>query len=124
MNSENPITPAEALELYPKTGILILLNLPKTLRIGLDNTSFQISEKFKGFKLIPPGCHYLHYTDHCTEGEFFWIEEGEVIVKQWTDYAENGLSWASCGDKEKEERLALAAKNMELDPFLGAYQYQ
>jgi hypothetical protein len=32
--------------------------------------------------------------------------------------------WTSCGDKEKEERLVMAAKNMELDPFLAVYQYQ
>ena len=125
------------MELYPKTGILILLNLPKNLRIGLDNTSFQISEKFKGFKLIPPGCHYLHYTERLTEGEFFWIEEGQVIVKEWVNDmidpnsgkiggngAQSTFSWAPCGDKEKVERFTMAAKNMEMDAFLAAYQYQ
>ena len=126
-NKETQITPEQAYELYPKTGILILLDLPKNLRLGLDNTSFEITEKFKGFKLIPPGAHYLHYTDHTTEGEFFWVQEGEVKVLEWIG-DDNTLcssrSWKRCSDKEKEDRLIAAAKNLEIDAYLAPYQYQ
>jgi A1 cistron-splicing factor AAR2 len=124
MAENRQITPEEALELYPKSGILILLDLPEKMVIGFDNIRFEVSDKFKGFKLIPPGCHFLYVTDHTTEGEFLWVEAGEVIVKQWAgDSMDSDLIWRKCDDKDKAENLIIGAKNMELDPFLAAYQY-
>ena len=124
-DNHRQITPSEAFELYPKTGVLILLDLPEKITVGFDNTSFQVSEKFKGFKLIPPGCHFLHVTDQVTEGEFLWIGAGDVLVKQWAgDSMDSDQIWTACNDKEKAENLAAAARNLELDPFLAAYQYQ
>lgn len=84
------ITPQEAFELYPKTGVLVLLHLPSKIRIGLDNMSWIIQNKFKGFKLIPTGAHYLHYSlasegYKFKEGTFFTAKPGEVNLNIISD---------------------------------------
>ena len=92
-NQQFQLTQSEALELYPKTGILILLNLPKKIRLGIDNLSYEIGSKFKGFKLIPEGVHYVHWATQAekymfVEGMFLWFSPGEVsfVVKICWDF--------------------------------------
>ena len=84
--NKSGLTQEQALEMYPKTGILILLNLPKGLRLGLDNISFEVGSKFMGFKLIPVGLHYFHWTQkqeqhRFVDGKFLWFTQGEVSAQ-------------------------------------------
>ena len=77
------ITPQEAFELYPKTMVLVLLKVPPGIRIGMDSMSWKIQDKFKGFKLIPKGAHFLHFSlpseNHLfKQGFFFYACEGQV----------------------------------------------
>jgi hypothetical protein len=43
-------------------GVLVLIDTPAGMELGLDNTSWRVESKFKGIRHIPPGCHYLHYS--------------------------------------------------------------
>ena len=98
------MTPEQAKALYPKTAILVLTNLPQAIRLGIDNSSWQVGEKFMGFKLIPEGCHYLHFSlkseKHMfKQGIFLYLKEGDTLVKEWNPDIE---TFESMRDKEQE----------------------
>lgn len=119
------LTPQKALELYPRTGILILLNQPEGIELGIDNTSWRIGSKFKGFKLIPKGSHYVHYSlkdenYEYKQGFFMQSQPGEVIVKK---FDENTSEFLALNDDDEESRYVSCAKNLELDEYLGPYPY-
>jgi len=100
--------PPKALELYPKTAVLLLMNAPKGLRVGIDNTIWDVGEKFKGFKLIPPGAHFVHYTLHAEKHQFrigflLSTHAGEIIVKEWNDDIDTFIDMI---DKEQAESKA------------------
>ena len=117
------LTPQEALELYPKTGILILINQPEGIELGINNTGWRIGSKFKGFKLIPQGSHYVHYAlkdenFEYKQGFFIMSKPGEVIVKKFN---EETSEFTELYDDEEESRYVSCAKNLELDEYLGPY---
>ena len=105
-----PLTPEEALELYPKTGVILLINSPEGISIGLDNQEWQVTPKFKGFKLVPPGMHYLHYTlseeKHMFRvGMCLWIVPGQIVVKEWNKEADTFIDMADAENKESIHML-------------------
>lgn len=52
----------EANRRYKEWGVLLLLDAPEEIELGIDNTSWKIGHKFKGIKLIPPGPHIIYYA--------------------------------------------------------------
>lgn len=56
------MNPEEATDKFLQWGVLLLLDSPKGLEFGIDNTIWKTGTKFKGVKLIPFGAHFAHYT--------------------------------------------------------------
>lgn len=40
---------------------LVVLDVPVDTEFGIDLKSWNVGNKFKGIKMIPPGFHYVHY---------------------------------------------------------------
>ena len=53
--------PNTARELFEAGGIVVLLDVPIGTECGIDRASGTIGPKFRGFKMIPPGVHFVHY---------------------------------------------------------------
>lgn len=117
------LSPEEALALYPETAVILLLSPPDNLSMGLNNLAFDTGPRFRGFKLVPPGAHYLHYTlgeeKHMFRTGFFvHVKEGTRLVFEWSQ--EVG-TWVEVDEKEKRARYVEAVDNFELDPYLGPF---
>ena len=128
-NRVKPLTPEEALQLYPKTGVILLINSPKGISIGLDNQEWQVTDRFRGFKLVPPGMHYLHYTlseeKHMFRvGLCLWVVPGQIVVKEWSPEADTFLDMLDTDKKDStfsSPGYCESVRNLDLDPFLGPY---
>jgi tRNA A37 threonylcarbamoyladenosine biosynthesis protein TsaE len=69
-----------------------LLNVPKGLHFGIDYYSYQVTDNFMGFKEIPKGIHYFHYSlqENSPNISFFeFFQEGEVKVYEWNQKEED-----------------------------------
>ena len=58
--------------------------------------SWEVGDKFKGFKLIPPGAHFFHYTladegHQFRVGMFLFLKEGQIVSKEWNRDADTFL---------------------------------
>jgi A1 cistron-splicing factor AAR2 len=42
--------------------VLLLLDAPPGIELGIDNLSWKIGSKFKGIKMIPLGTHIIAYS--------------------------------------------------------------
>lgn len=47
--------------MFEEGGTLVLLGMPYGTEFGIDMNSWNIAEKFKGVKMIPPGLHFIYY---------------------------------------------------------------
>lgn len=120
------LSPQEALEMYPRTGVVLLIDAPDSAKIGIDNTEWQVGHKFRGFKLIPPGAHFVHYSLMEEKymfkmGFFVYIEPGSIVVKEWNAESDTFIDMM---DKEKRDRYCEAVRHMEIDAYLGAYNHE
>lgn len=53
--------PETAKKYINKLGVLLCLDVPLGVEFGIDYMLWEVGEKFKGVKLIPPGIHYVFY---------------------------------------------------------------
>ncbi|KAJ1963270.1 hypothetical protein IWQ62_003271 [Dispira parvispora] len=115
---------ATANALFDKGGILLFLDAPSQLDIGIDMNLWTIGPRFKGLKLIPPGVHLIYYDRGATRGKelrvgfFYNFQPGEVLVKQWDSVSEQ-LYPSSAMDPEQRRRYVADIRSF--DPCLGAY---
>lgn len=100
---------------------LLLLDVPPHTLLGLDLHMSSVGPLFKGFKMIPPGPHFLSYSSHSSafvSGFFLHPSPSDVIVRQWDPLAEQLLPLS---DSDTEERYRIAVRNLEFDRNLAAY---
>lgn len=105
---------------------LVILDVPEGTEFGIDLKSWNVGEKFKGIKMIPPGFHYIHYSAVNEFGEaapkvgFFHVfEKAEFLVKQWDNSKEEISS-----ESVPEDIVQRFKDNLkDLDSFLGPYPY-
>ncbi|OQV24494.1 Protein AAR2-like protein [Hypsibius exemplaris] len=126
LHSSASVDPDIARQLFEEGAFLFFLDVPEKTEFGIDTTSWNVGEKFKGLKMIPPGIHFVYYSavskDDVTSprtGFFHNFKSREVLVKRW-DHAHEGMS-VEVVSAEETERLSLNVKN--LDGYLGAYPY-
>jgi len=50
-----------SVEEFLSKGVLLFLNVPEGTVFGIDFERWNVGEKFKGIKLIPPGIHFISY---------------------------------------------------------------
>ncbi|XP_055332955.1 protein AAR2 homolog [Paramacrobiotus metropolitanus] len=118
--------PETARCLFEEGAFLIFLDVPEKTEFGIDVSSWNVGEKFKGVKMIPPGIHFVHYSAVSKHnvtaprtGFFHDFKRKEVVVKRWDRKNEGLDTLPVCA--EESERYASSLQN--LDPFLGAYPY-
>ena len=47
--------------LFKEGCVLFLMEYPIGSEIGIDLQSWNVGEKFRGIKMIPPGMHFIYY---------------------------------------------------------------
>ena len=56
------LSPEEIRTKFHQTGVLLMLDPPKQLELGIDNMCWTVGHKFRGIKLIPLGTHIINYS--------------------------------------------------------------
>ena len=89
-NFLDKLSQTEARYLYEQGAVLVLLNLPPKSVFGIDTNSWEVGDKFKGVKMIPPGVHFIFCQsidkEGCTGpvvGFFHVFKQKEFLVKEW-----------------------------------------
>ena len=77
-------------KLFHEYGCLLILNYPKHLNFNIDTQVWITNDKFMGLKLIPPGAHFIHFSEKGNEygerfGFFEYFEKGRVVVKSYDE---------------------------------------
>lgn len=124
------IDPDLAKRLVEEGSYFVLLDFPLGSSIGIDLSEYNVGEKFKGFKMIPPGLHFIHFSAVSSDdfrrsaprtGFFHFFSSKEVLVRRW-DPATEDLSDEKVSDEEIERYKAdLFGK---LDQFLAPYPFK
>ena len=124
------IDPEIAKHLYENhCSILVVEDLPIGSEFGIDLASFQIGEKFKGVKLIPPGIHFIFASAVAEQGLqrfgprsgfFHEFKSKELVVRKWSPRDEDfDFVW-----KPSHEHVDRYQSNLrDLDRYLGAYRF-
>ncbi|XP_078177334.1 AAR2 protein family [Carex rostrata] len=115
-----------ALDLVNKGASLLLLDVPQFTLLGIDTQIFSVGPKFKGIKMIPPGCHFLYYSSSNKEGNdfspivgiFLTLHPSQVVVRRWHQEDERLIKLS----EDEEFRYSEAVKRLEFDSNLGPYQ--
>lgn len=122
-------------KLFHEYGCLLLLNLDnvshnsskanflKQYNFNIDNQVWVTNSKFKGLKLIPPGPHYIHFSEKGQDygekfGFFLFFDKSQVIVKDWNKEQE---CFESLTESE-EVAYSEGVKQYQFDANLGAYE--
>lgn len=53
--------PDQALRLTQSGGMLLLMDVPRGTEVGIDYQSWLTDSHFGGFKMIPPGIHWVFF---------------------------------------------------------------
>ncbi|CAD5230298.1 unnamed protein product [Bursaphelenchus xylophilus] len=127
---QNGIHPELANEIYNNGGFIVFPNLPKKdITIGIDYRNFTPTEKFMGFKMIPPGLHYItvKYKEAPTISFFIWVGFGTVYAPKWNtaneDFEDSLFSdfWPEDVSDSKKAQAQQIMKNY--DDHLAVYPY-
>lgn len=106
----------QAWELTERGGAVLFHGVPRGLEVGIDYKSWTVTERFLGFKMVPPGMHIVFYAYVCSGSEFAppktrldadWcsmrgpegeasprtsffqaVDPGQVVVVQWNPSTE------------------------------------
>lgn len=121
------MSPHRARKLFDNGGVLLVRNLPVGSVFGIDMKVYQVGDKFRGIKMIPPGLHFIYYSavskEGCTAprtGFFHYFKQQEIIVTKWDNLNED-LNICQSSEEEVER---IRFNLLDLDRCLGAYPYQ
>jgi A1 cistron-splicing factor AAR2 len=105
------------------SGVLLLLNCPKLMEFGIDNSSWTIGDKFMGIKHIPYGPHFIHYSTkdenyQFKQGFFINVEDNDKIhIRKWNNEVADFITL-----KEEEfKNFSVGINNLDFDAYLGNY---
>lgn len=120
--------PTVAKHLLVQGATLVFLDVPPRTEFGIDMNVYNVGEKFRGVKLIPPGLHFIYYSAVNKEGQtaprtgfFHFFSPKELLVKKWDSRTED-ISQNELSDEEKQ-RID-ANLHGDLDRFLGVFPYK
>ncbi len=91
------MSPELSLRLFKEGATFVLLNVPIGTEVGIDMTSWNTGEKFRGIKMIPPGLHFIYFSavsnDHQNTaprtGFFHFFQKKEFLAKKYDPRAED-----------------------------------
>eukprot|EP01069_Polyplicarium_translucidae_P004708 Polyplicarium_translucidae@DN2640_c0_g1_i1.p1 len=131
------ISQEQANALNQSAATVLLVDNPPNLSVGLDFVMFRPGPKFRGFKLVPPGVHYLYWSVRSMEepdapadfefeseqqdilrvGQFIELKNREVLVLKWDAATE----LFAAVETEEAGRFEKGVRNFEFDSNLGCY---
>ncbi|OQR71459.1 hypothetical protein BIW11_10982 [Tropilaelaps mercedesae] len=121
LQSQDP----ELIKRLAETGCTLVINdLPIGSEFGIDMKQWETGEKFRGIKMIPPGIHYVYYSNVSMgtvaprTGFFHDFTERELLAFQWDQKRDILVKVTT----EEHERLARSFR--QLDRFLGPYPFE
>ena len=84
------LSQTQARHLYEQGAVFVLLDLPPKSVFGIDTNSWEVGDRFKGVKMIPPGVHFIYCQsigkEGCTGpviGFYHVFKQKELLVKEW-----------------------------------------
>jgi A1 cistron-splicing factor AAR2 len=104
-------------------GVIVLLDAPAKVQLGVDNTSWIVGAKFKGVRMVPLGVHYVHYAladeKYQFKLGFFCVltHQKRVVVRRWHTHYEDFLPV----DEDTQRMYEHAVAVRDLDAYLGPY---
>ncbi|CRK95103.1 CLUMA_CG008581, isoform A [Clunio marinus] len=109
---------------------LIVTGAPDNTEFGIDLLAINITDEFRGVKLIPPGAHFIYSsakdsfgnTSTARNGFLHYFKTGEIVVKEWNAQLEE-LQDRSKGDLDLEKQR-IKEHLKDLDRFLAMYEYE
>nr|XP_045599708.1 protein AAR2 homolog [Procambarus clarkii]XP_045599709.1 protein AAR2 homolog [Procambarus clarkii]XP_045599710.1 protein AAR2 homolog [Procambarus clarkii]XP_045599712.1 protein AAR2 homolog [Procambarus clarkii] len=111
-------------QMFEEGGTLILLGMPATTEFGIDLNSWNVGDRFKGVKMIPPGLHFIYFSAVSRQGDtaprtgFFHVfKQREILVRHYDPKAEDLIE----EDVNSEEVENIRSNLRDLDRYLGAY---
>jgi len=112
-----------ALRLYNEGAFILIDDFPRGAEFGIDMNSWNVGEKFRGMKMIPPGLHFVYYSAVSSEGQvgirtgfFHFFKKGEVLRRKWDAPTEVLLE--ACEEGASKDYLR------EIDQCLAPYAYE
>ncbi|GAB6025434.1 a1-alpha2 repression [Chamberlinius hualienensis] len=127
MDKEIANDPALAGNLLVQGATAVFLNVPRGTEFGIDLCSWHTDKNFKGFKMIPPGIHFLYYSACSKEGEtaprtgfFYNFKSKAVIVKKYDAGREEVVDFDFVDISEDQRQYYLR----DFDKHLGPYPYE
>ena len=84
-----------------------IVGLPVGYNFGIDMRMWEIGEKFTGIRNIPPGLHYVYYSDpqdEVRQGFFLTIfADTRIVLRKWDPSVESLIPVASPSEKHNME---------------------
>lgn len=118
------MNPELAEQMFEEGGTLVLLGMPVGTEFGIDLNSWNVGNRFKGVKMIPPGLHFIYFSAVSRQGDtaprtgFFHIfQQREVVLRHYDPNTED----LKVEDVDPDEVARIRANLHDLDRCLGAY---
>jgi A1 cistron-splicing factor AAR2 len=114
--------------LFEEGAVLVVDGVPANTEFGIDYNCWRTGDKFKGVKMIPPGCHYIYWSSTdpygnvaMRNGFFYNFKLNELVFKKW-DTSMEGIDVSHQANAQDVARIK--ANKYDLDRFLGPYPYE
>jgi len=122
------LDPDKARELHNNGAAVLLLDVPVGTRVAFDQMIVMVAGAFKGWKMVPPGAHYLSYNAASRTGDFApsvsvlcFLAGQQVLVRRWAAAQELLLPLE---DEDEEQRFIEGFRRYDFDSGLAPYSLQ
>ncbi|KAG0712365.1 Protein AAR2 [Chionoecetes opilio] len=113
-----------ARQLAGQGATLVVLGMPPGTEFGIDVNFWNVGERFRGVKMIPPGLHFVYFSAVNRQGDtaprtgfYHTFTTREVVVRHYNPATED-LEEAEASVEEVER---IRANLRQMDQFLGPY---
>lgn len=76
--------------LFENCAFLFIAGVPRGTEFGMDFSSHQIDENFRGVKMIPEGPHYIYCASQSRYGDvaprvglMHYFRPKEILIREW-----------------------------------------
>ncbi|XP_063855894.1 protein AAR2 homolog isoform X1 [Scylla paramamosain] len=113
-----------ARHLAQEGATLVMLGMPPGTEFGIDVNFWNVGERFRGVKMIPPGLHFVYFSAVSLQGDtaprtgfFHFFRPREVVVRHYDPVAED----LKVEEPNVDEVERIRSNLQQMDRFLGPY---